>query len=279
MSFRAFGSRSISLPLAASTLLLLTVAACSDDGRAATEAFDNGEYEKAMDLWMPLADAGDAEAQFGVGFLYDEGLGVPSDGVEAIRWYRLAAEQGHETSQLNLGALYQTGRENVTPDSGRAADWFRMAALQGNPKAQYYLGKLYRRGDGLPRNYELAFEWLQKSAEQGYAKGMNLLGILYASGQGVEKNVDRAFDLVQRAAELGDSAAQLSLALMYIQGKGTERDYIEGIKWHTISDLSETPGAGLPPDWAVNNMTPEDIEEAERRAAEWLAAHPAAAEE
>ena len=43
--------------------------------------------------------------------------------------------------------------------------------------------------------------------------------------------------------------------------------------------MHEIPGAGLPVDWANNNMTPEDIEEAELRAAEWLATHPAAAEE
>lgn len=279
MSSHALGSPSILLSAATSVLLLLSIAACSDSGTAARAAYDNGEYEKALDLWMPLADDGDAEAQFGVAYLYDEGLGVPQDGVEAIRWYRLAADQGHLKSQFNLGTLYQSGRKDVPADPGRAADWYRMAAKQGHPKAQYHLGKLYYRGQGLPRNYDLARDWLQKSADQGYVPSINHLAVLYVRGLGVEKDLVHGFELVRQAAELGEPTAQVNLAGMYVRGTGTDQDFIEALKWHTIFDTHEIPGAGLPMDWVDNNMTPEDIEEAKQRAADWLAAHPAEAEE
>lgn len=274
MRTRTLGFRSNLFRLASSLLLLLTVAACTDHGKLATEAFDSGEYEKAMDLWMPLAEDGDAKAQFGIGYLYDKGLGVPRDTAEAIRWYRLSAEQDYALSQLNLGAIYQEGRDDFPADPGRAADWFRLAAEQGNADAQYNLGKLYYRGQGLPRHYELAIEWLQRAADQDHIKAINHLGILYARGLGVDANPERGFELVLQAAERGDPAAQLNLASQYIRGVGTEQDFVEALKWHTIFDSHEIPGGGLPMDWVDNNMTPAEIEEAKRRAAEWLAEHP-----
>jgi TPR repeat protein len=269
------GFRSSLFPLASSLLLVLTLAACNNQGELATEAFDNGEYEKAMDLWMPLAEDGNAEAQFGIGYLYDKGLGVPRDTAEAIHWYRLSAEKNHALSQLNLGAIHQEGREDFPADPGRAADWYRLAAEQGNASAQYNLGKLYFRGQGLPRKYELAAEWLRKAADQDHVKAINHLGMLYSRGLGVEEDAERGFALVRQAAERGDPAAQLNLATQYIRGIGTEQDFVEALKWHKIFESHEIPGGGLPLDWVDNNMTPADIEEAERRAADWLAEHSA----
>ena len=49
-------------------------------------------------------------AQFNLGLMYDKGEGVPQDDAEAVRWYRLAAEQGHAEAQANLGWMYDAGR-------------------------------------------------------------------------------------------------------------------------------------------------------------------------
>ncbi len=56
------------------------------------------------------AQAGDAEAQFNLGVMYDRGQGVPQDDVQAAEWYRKAAEQGHAGAQHNLGSAYYDGR-------------------------------------------------------------------------------------------------------------------------------------------------------------------------
>jgi TPR repeat protein len=45
-----------------------------------------------------------------LGFMYDEGLGVAEDDAEAVRWFRLAAEQGYAWAQNNLGRMYYSGR-------------------------------------------------------------------------------------------------------------------------------------------------------------------------
>ena len=58
--------------------------------------------------------------------MYATGLGVPQDEAEAVRWYRLAAEQGDAEAQFNLGAMYAIGR-GVPQDDVTAHMWFNLA--------------------------------------------------------------------------------------------------------------------------------------------------------
>ena len=123
-----------------------------------------------------LAEQGDAEAQSSLAVMYDTGEGVPEDDAEAVKWFRMAAEQG--ATQSNLGVMYAARRarrcrsrqvvphgSRVTPlrnptwvscttpakDDAEAVKWFRMAAEQGNADAQYNLGVMYDTGEGRAR--------------------------------------------------------------------------------------------------------------------------------
>ncbi|WP_315496945.1 tetratricopeptide repeat protein, partial [Haemophilus parahaemolyticus] len=58
------------------------------------EASTRGDYQTAFKLWLPLAEQGDAAAQFNLGVMYGNGRGVKQDYFEAVKWYRQAAEQG-----------------------------------------------------------------------------------------------------------------------------------------------------------------------------------------
>lgn len=79
--------------------------------------------------WVRLAaDQGDAAAQFRLGLMYSEGHGVPQDHAEAAKWYRRAADQRHPQAQYNLGLLYATG-EGVEEDHVMAHMWFNLAVV------------------------------------------------------------------------------------------------------------------------------------------------------
>src|SRR4051794_23298177 len=62
-------------------------------------AYQKGDYDTALRLLRPLAETGDARAQFNLGVMYSEGQGVPQDNAEAGKWYRLSAEQGYAQAQ------------------------------------------------------------------------------------------------------------------------------------------------------------------------------------
>lgn len=87
------------------------------------------------------AQRGDADAQVDLGAMYELGMGLPRDGIEALRWYRLAADQGNVYGQYFSGLLLGRGRAGVTRDLDAAAGWFAKAYAQ-----KFYLaGETYWR--------------------------------------------------------------------------------------------------------------------------------------
>jgi uncharacterized protein len=85
------------------------------------------DYAAAMSWYQKAADQGNAPAQFNVGFMYFNGLGVPQDYAAAMSWYRKAADQGNSAAQLNLGVMYLQG-EGAPQDYVSAYMWFDLAA-------------------------------------------------------------------------------------------------------------------------------------------------------
>ena len=81
-----------------------------------------------IDGWRALAEEGVAEAQFQLGSRCSIGAGVPEDDAEAVRWLRLAADQGHADAQNILGTMYRDGGEGVPENYVQAHMWFNLAA-------------------------------------------------------------------------------------------------------------------------------------------------------
>jgi TPR repeat protein len=74
-----------------------------EDGVA---AFQKGSYDVAIEILLPLAEDGDAQAQTAVGYIYLKRPGYNDDLREAQKWLRLAAEQGDAPAQHLLGTTY-----------------------------------------------------------------------------------------------------------------------------------------------------------------------------
>ena len=93
---------------------------------------------------------GTGNGQTNLGWMHKHGRGVEQNDTEAVRWFRLAAEQGHGHGQTNLGWMYERGR-GVEQNDTEAVRWFRLAAEQGHGHGQTNLGWLYERGRGVER--------------------------------------------------------------------------------------------------------------------------------
>ena len=128
-----------------------------EDGNA---AYREKAYAKAAELWQPLAEKGDATAQFSLGTLYAEGEGVEQNDATAFMWFQRAANQGNAAAQYNVGASYAAGA-GVEKSDADAAKWFQRAADQGMAFAQLNLGLLYAAGNGVPQDNVEAFKWLE----------------------------------------------------------------------------------------------------------------------
>ena len=146
------------------------------DSPAGQGAHDGGDFGFQLRVWRPLAEQGDADAQYLLGLRYDLGQGVPQDLAEAAMWYRRAAAQGNARAQSNLGVIYFMGK-GVRRDHGEAARWLRLAAEQGDGTAQYFLGMLYERGQGVSRDHGEAAKWFRQAADQGNIAAKLQLGL------------------------------------------------------------------------------------------------------
>ncbi len=91
-------------------------------------AYHRGDHAVAMEIWRPLAERGNASAQYMVGYLYAQGEGVEASSRTAAKWYRKAADQGDPDAQLNLGLMYVNG-VGVKKSYVSAYKWFALAYL------------------------------------------------------------------------------------------------------------------------------------------------------
>jgi cell division septation protein DedD len=96
------------------------------DFAAGSAAYERGDFALALEEWRPLAEAGDLRAQYNLGYMHFNGVGLPRNYPEAAKWYRAAADQEDPSAQLNLGNLYAEGK-GMARDYAEAYFWFSLA--------------------------------------------------------------------------------------------------------------------------------------------------------
>ena len=140
-----------------SLFLLLQLQSPAFAGKLA-QAYDSyisGDFATTLKLIMPLAEGGDMESEFTLGYFYENGHVTEKNVVEAAKWYRKAADQGDAISQISLGRLYEKGR-GIEQNFVEAAKFYRLAAEQGSARGHFRLANLYELGKGVPKDLILA---------------------------------------------------------------------------------------------------------------------------
>ena len=213
--------------------------------------------DKALQELLDIAEQGNADAQFALGSMYEEGCwGVPQDENQAAHWIRKAAvgyhklaEQGNAIAQLKLGDMFFKGSWAALKDDQQAVFWYRKAAEQGNAAAGYQLGFIYDFGGWkVPKDDQQAAHWYRnavvsyrKLAEQGDVDAQRTLGDMFSQGKkGVPKDVQQAThwyrlaaEQYRKASEQGDADALFRLANMYAHGQGVTRNPELAKQWET----------------------------------------------
>lgn len=127
---------------------------------------------------------------------------------------RADAKAGDRKAQLILGTLYEDGTGNLSQDYDNAIKWYRLSADQGYAKAQYNLGLLYEDGKGVSQDFYEAAQWYKRAANNGFAEAQNNLGVLYIMGKGVIRDKARAELMFRKSAEQGNKNAQRNLDML-----------------------------------------------------------------
>ncbi len=174
-----------------------------DDYQAGRKAFQGGDMANAMALLRKAADIGHAGAQTLLGYILD----ISDENEEALKYYRLAANQGHAEAQYGLGTLYSVG-EGVKKDPAEALKWFHRAAEQNHVPAILALAQAYWRTTlGLDAAAkpppEEALRWIKRAAENNDVASIQAMAVAYRRGLlGLAPDPEQALAWEERAKKL-----------------------------------------------------------------------------
>ena len=205
--------------------------------KQAIDAFDGRNYAIAHPIFLQAAQQKSTIAQFHLGKMYEQGLGVNQDYVQAANYFRQAAERGYPPAQAKLGEFYANGL-GLPMDYRQAAEWFSKAADQqdktpehrlheacsayevedfdtalstfqelaqeNDAVAQFHLGEMYSAGKGVPTDFQQAADWYELAAKQDFVPAQVRLGRMFANGEGVQKDYRAAAEWLMKAAERED---------------------------------------------------------------------------
>ena len=248
------------------TILLGTMGiSVGADFQKGLDAYRGNDFAAALREWKPLAERGDASAQYYLGVLYENGGSVPQDHKTAVKWYRLAAEQGNANAQFKLSMMYALGR-------GVILDWI-YAHMWGNLAASNKKDKKLSRLLDLavtqmnPSQLEIAQKLARECVRNEYRgcdnkkNKPNIQTGIWAYT--TSKDYVTALRNLKPLAEEGNARAQYYLGRMYAFGNGVQKDSVRAYMW---ADLSEINGEKYKGPRLINllekrkEMTPAQIE-------------------
>lgn len=161
-------------------------------------AYEKGDYDTALQIFIPLAEKGDLVAQLNLAKMYREGRGVSKDYKAAVKWFNLSAAQGNAVAQYHLGVAYSFGL-GVVPDYEIALKWYLKSAEQGNAFAQHHLSLLYYFGNGVPEDKKYAYMWANLASLSGFEMADQLRQVL--TEQMTASQIDEALLLTRKCKD------------------------------------------------------------------------------
>ncbi|MDM7955426.1 SPOR domain-containing protein [Blastomonas sp.] len=206
------------------------------DVKAGVDAWERGEFDRAVAEWRDPAAGGDADAQFNLGQAYKLGRGVPMDLKLAESWYKKAADKGHVQAADNYGlVLFQDNRRD------EAMPYIRASSVRGEPRAQYVLGTAMFNGDIAEKDWVRAYALMTRASAQGLPQASRSLATM-----------DKYIPLADRtkgtqlAAELEREATSERRRLASVAG-GLVGDSATGATSSAATKTAANAGAKAPP--------------------------------
>jgi TPR repeat protein len=188
---------------------------------------------------------------------------------------KTGAVKGDALYEYQLGEFYLLGEYGAPKDEVEAVKWFRKAAEQHDPiaiLAQYFLGTCYDQGHGVAQDHAEAVKLYREAADQGFAEAQNQLGFCYFStgeGLGVARGSIEAVKWFRAAANQGYAEAQCNLGRCYFMGRGVSQDYVQAYKWFNLAAAQGNTNASIFLPAIALRLSPEAITEAERLSSEF----------
>jgi TPR repeat protein len=133
--------------LLTAALLVLSAEAGANRLDRAVEAMRSGDFAEAYCLMRPLAESGDADAQYNIGWMYMNGYGLRVNDNIALEWWQKASMQRHADASFSIAMLYSMGEGGIPKDNNKAIDYYLLALEEGHEDAISVLQSMISRND------------------------------------------------------------------------------------------------------------------------------------
>jgi TPR repeat protein len=171
-----------------------------------------GDTKHAAPFLKQAAELGNAEAQYNLGYCYQEGIEVPKNDSIANTWLLKSAKQGWLNAQFKIAYSYAVGR-GTNKNDGKAFFWSLKCAKQGDPECMFNVVSCYQEGIGTNKNLDSVLVWATRLA--------------------ILQNPE---DL-QLSAKI--TSARANLAAMYNDGQNVPKDFVKSYMWFLIYNESK----------------------------------------
>jgi TPR repeat protein len=198
--------------------------------KGSTKAWLEKRLER-INRWQEAAERGSVAGMILFGECHLNGIGVPADNDQAIKWFQKAADLGDTIAMNLLGNMCYNG-EGFKRNYEDAMKWYLKASAANDSIAMNSIGSLYYHGHGVTQSYPEAIKWYRKAAELNYSVAMDNVANLYYGGYGVTKDYHEALKWYRKAAELGNTSSINNLGNVHIHGHGVALDYQEALRWY-----------------------------------------------
>lgn len=249
--------------------LFSTIIVLADDLDRAIAAYHGGQYQEAISLFTPLAEAGVPRAQTALAHIYANGEGSPVDYKAAFHWAQRAAEAGDAAGQALLGIYYLEGRSTAVNEK-QAAHWLGLAAAQDQPVALHNLGMMLLMGMGVEADEAEAVRLLDRAGQLGEGDAFYVLGNFYLQKALMSGDVDPGLQYFVQAALKGHRVAMATLGYLLEDFPEVENYRLKSaFQYRTAiiagcTDLDEAAAR------AVAALSPEELVQLEESLAFWL---------
>lgn len=224
--------------------------------QAAVSAYRDKDFSTARLQAQRAADAGEREGATLLALLHERGLGGPQNDAEAVRLYRIAAQQNEPDALLALGRLGAARRGAATP--GEALSALQKALALKREEAAAPLADLLLSGAAGARDPAAAASLYQRAARAGDADAAYAAAILLNDADPTPPDdLPAARALLRQAADAGRAEANADYGLMLYQGAGGARDLPEAARrFRAAAENGDKDGAFY---WALVNARGEGV--------------------
>lgn len=200
--------------------------------KPAIEAFQSGRHAKAVDLAKPLAEKGNADALYLMGFAHETGQGVEASRDKALEFYRKAAALKQKDAIYRMSFILLASEKEEERNQAKQA---LETAVKDDPTvAARILGEAYLRGRlSSQADPDQAVFWWKQASDAGDIPSILLLARFYEGQFGFpdKKDLKEAYNAYSKAAGLGNATAMAALGSRLLSGDEKNRDEAKGREW------------------------------------------------